>query len=824
MIETFSPILMATAQTAQTVTRTVFSWGRIQTNSDWIVPIGLFLLALIAVRIFYRSSSYSTSARLGLVLTILRWTVCLGLLLYYLQPQWCQEVELQVNSRVAIMVDTSLSMDLIDDLKGENRPRTAKVTDLLTKTKMIARLSKNHDLELFGFDNRPHSIELLPKTTSSDQGKTTTDRLKPVIDKLAPSGSETNLTGSLAELIDDSQELPFSGIILLSDGCQNGPAPTELAISAAREAKIPIFTFGVGSTKKRPGVRIVNLIAPSRAYPGDRYKVTGLIQADSLEGKTLKIKLFRNTETEPSKPKEELLETRQLTLGADGETNTVRFEIDPKKPGKETLRLAVDRLPEDQSLLPHHAETTVEIVDRKNKILLFAGGPMREYRFLRNLLFRDPTTEVDVVLQTGNSQISQEANRVLDSFPDSQQKLFGYDCIVAFDPDWNQLSENKIELIEKWVARSAGGLILIASPVHMGDPINGWLRQERFNQLKALFPVHLPRQFVATYRSAQSNAERWPLKFSREGREADFLQLDDDPARNRQIWDQFPGVYECFPVNQAKPSAIVYARFTDPAATEANPNSKEPTRPIYMAGHFYGSGRVLYIGSAEMWRLRREDPSYFSRFYIQAIRHTSAGRLLQGNNRGSFLLDRNRYFPNETVSVKLRLTDQEFEPYLTPKVEAKLIGPDQSTKTLPFKPDTTHPGHYLGHFQTDRVGTYKIELPLPDEPDKKISYSIEVRLPDIELRETRRNTKLLKQLANQTGGQYYPDIDQFLRSENQSKELEDFLEQLPDQSQTKIVSTGLDRRTDRLWLGCWISIVAGLLLLEWTIRRLNKLA
>ena len=52
MIETLNPILLAAVETAQTINRTVFSWGRIHTNSDWIVPIGLFLLALIAVRIF----------------------------------------------------------------------------------------------------------------------------------------------------------------------------------------------------------------------------------------------------------------------------------------------------------------------------------------------------------------------------------------------------------------------------------------------------------------------------------------------------------------------------------------------------------------------------------------------------------------------------------------------------------------------------------------------------------------------------------------------------------------------------------------------------
>ena len=75
----------------------------------------------------------------------------------------------------------------------------------------------------------------------------------------------------------------------------------------------------------------------------------------------------------------------------------------------------------------------VEILDRKTKVLLIAGGPMREFIFLRNQLYRDRETEVDVLLQSAWPGISQDAHEVLYEFPKTAEELFAYDCIVAFD-------------------------------------------------------------------------------------------------------------------------------------------------------------------------------------------------------------------------------------------------------------------------------------------------------------------------------------------------------------------------------------------------------
>ena len=64
---------------------------------------------------------------------------------------------------------------------------------------------------------------------------------------------------------------------------------------------------------------------------------------------------------------------------------------------------------------------------------------MREYQFLRNQLFRDRYTTVDVLLQSGRPGMSQEARKILDDFPATRQEMWDYDCVVAFDPDWEEI-------------------------------------------------------------------------------------------------------------------------------------------------------------------------------------------------------------------------------------------------------------------------------------------------------------------------------------------------------------------------------------------------
>src|SRR5690606_35301588 len=119
----------------------------------------------------------------------------------------------------------------------------------------------------------------------------------------------------------------------------------------------------------------------------------------------------------------------------------------------------------------------------------------------------------------------------------------------------------------------------------------------------------------------------WPIGFSREGTEAGFLQLTEEQASSAEVWQEFQGMYRTYPTAGPKPGATVYARFSDPRT------QNEHGPPVLMASQFYGSGRVFYLGSGEMWLLRSVSDEYYDRYWTKLIREVAQGRLKRGASR-----------------------------------------------------------------------------------------------------------------------------------------------------------------------------------------------
>ena len=93
---------------AEGLTRDVFQWGRIESNADFILPIAAIAVLLLFGRHVDRLDARELGPTAGWALTGLRSAVFLGLVIIYLQPQWRPEREVIRNSRVMVVVDTSL--------------------------------------------------------------------------------------------------------------------------------------------------------------------------------------------------------------------------------------------------------------------------------------------------------------------------------------------------------------------------------------------------------------------------------------------------------------------------------------------------------------------------------------------------------------------------------------------------------------------------------------------------------------------------------------------------------------------------------------------
>ncbi|MFI4876194.1 MAG: hypothetical protein ACIALR_12675 [Blastopirellula sp. JB062] len=921
------------AQTDAAATRTTYEFSRLAEMTQWSqwALLAAIVIAMISlVGWLYRRDTAEQARAVRWTLTGLRLVALTGLLLFFFNLEKKTESEMHENSRVVVLVDTSLSMALPNSVESGSAPRYEQIVEKFSQGELLESLRESHDVLVYQFDQTAQPTELAvfrrpqadlisetedataadarlqsarrllwisfgvaaislaaylvaliirrtapswretaavwsmvgaftlvvaatlaatanlrapelslrqlalgdlqayavdkpaPKPTADEETAAPSYAEIDWLDKIKPRGVETRIGDAVAQIVQQERGRPIAGILLLTDGVNNGGLEIREAIQIAADSETPIFPIGLGPADRPINLRVVDLEAPSRVFPNDAFQITGYIQAFAAKTDFINVQLASGTTDSDGQFREETLEgeARRVQLGDDGAVIATTFDVTPESLGERTYQLRIlSPAGSDQDTSDDQKTVKVQVIQRKNRVLLMAGGPSRDFRFLRNQLYRDKDVELHVYLQSGEPGISQESDELLFQFPEDAADLFeNYDCIVAFDPDWSQLTLEQAELLERWVAEKAGGLIVTTGPVYTAK----WASQRRGDPVvevvKQLYPVTFHSRGTSIGLDRFGSEKAWPLSFTNEGQSQSFLWLGNDGANSAARWEEFPGVYGYYAVRDKKEGASVLSRYNDPdAALGSDP-------PIYMATQFYGAGRVFFMASSEMWRIRALHEGYFEQFYTKLIRYVSQGRLLRDSSRGVLLTNKDRLLVGETVEVRAHLTDAKHEPLTDPIAKALVTRPDGRRDELSLTlAEQGGQGQYHGQFTPLIEGDYHIELRLPGGgEDALLTRDVRVRLPDKEIERPERDDPVLRQIADGSGGVYYVGLDAAL---GKSALPAVYLPAtLPPQDMYTALPDLVDRNFDRLLRTWLLGLICGALALEWLTRRLLKLA
>lgn len=640
--------------------------------------------------------------------------------------------------------------------------------------------------------------------------------------QLLARGVETRLGDNLKALIDKERGGPVAAIVVFSDGGQNAGLDVSVAATVAADSLISVHGVGLGSDKRPANIRVVDIEAPEKVFPGDKFNVSGYVQGVGLNTTSLTAELVSTDINGKLERKEDEV---TVDIGKQGQIVPVKFELKPEEQGIRLYKLRVAPQAGEIEKRDNEKTAKVEIVDRKTKVLLVAGGPTRDFIFLRNQLFRDKESTVHVWLQSARPGISQDAHDILTSFPSDADELFEYDAIVAFDPDWEALDEKQVTLLEQFVAEKGGGLVVVAGPVFTPQWSSRRRGDPRIDTIKSLYPIAFYFQGSATLSLGRFGSDKaWPLQFSREGTEAEFLWVDDTSEASNRAWSQFAGVYGYYAVKDPKPGAQVFARFSDPDTALDN------ELPIYFAGHFFGSGRVFFMASGELWRVRAVDDTYFETFYTRLLRWVSEGRRLRDSSRGVLLTDKDRALLGDPIAVRAVLQDAQFQPLQGEQVAATIVQPDSTRLPLVLRKtkDADREGTFTEQFIALQEGDYRIELQHPAAADSLLARDVRVRMPALETEKPERNDKVLRELADRTGGSYFVGLEAAVRGKSASAAgspaTKSLAELIKPQDQLNVLPGTPDRTFDRVLMTWLMALICGALCLEWLFRRLGKLA
>ena len=804
-----------------------------ESSFGWICLIGgLLLVVVIGVYVYLRDTADLSVFWRGWLL-LLRLGVLAGLVVVAINPQERTQQIAYRPSQVAILVDRSLSMQFPETQPAgsagtpaatgapANRSRAEAIQELLEKSDLIATLRQNHAVSVYSFDstlngphhtfrsNDPRALRATAVTPKADEApgsgvaKQPDDAGPDWAELVRPVGVETRLGESLVDLIRQTSGRSMSGIVVISDGGANAGVDPQTAIDLARTSKLRLVTVGVGSIVQPVNLQISGLQTPSDVHIGDAFELTAFIQSQGFAGKRAVVELLAKPENVPGDPT--LIESREVDVAEDGVPQKVTFERLPNEPG--TFEYFVRTRPTARTTELSEADNerrkAINVVDRKTKVLIVAGGPMRDYHFVRNMLFRHSAIDTDIWLQSSDpsAAVSQESDKLLTSFPDTKEKLFEYDVLLAFDPDWSRLKVEQFELIHEWVFAQSAGLFLVAGEVFSPETA----ASTKLEKMRELYPVVM-NSLVLDSGNDQRAPQAWPFEFTREGREAGFLQITDDPVTSAEVWKNFSGFYGCYPSQGVKAGATVYAHFSDPRAQSG------AGQPVLLASQYYGSGRVLYLGSGEMWRLRALDEDHYDRFWTKAVREVGQARLKRGNNRGTILMERNQYVLGQTVRVRAQVLDPQFNAVTDDSVTLDVFDPTGKPLLPPLKlqPDSTRAGQHVGSFRVSQPGTWRVELAIPQSNDRSIE-KLDVVLPNLETDNARQNAQLLRLMGEDTSGGYFTLAEAAV----------EVPKKLPNQGEEFQIDQQLKTLWDRQWV---LYVLVGLLAVEWLTRKLLKLA
>ena len=153
-------------------------------------------------------------------------------------------------------------------------------------------------------------------------------------------------------------------------------------------------------------------------------------------------------------------------------------------------------------------------------------------------------------------------------------------------------------------------------------------------------------------------------------------------------------------------------------------------------------------------------------------------------------------------------------------VSVQLIEPDGVMQTIALRADPTRLGAFLGQFAASQEGTYRLDLAVPENESEHLSRRVQVKTPDLERENPRRNDAVLSTIAKGTGGKYYVGLSAALAP---SKGVP-LVDELMDRTSKVIRPETPDPKKDESWLRWMMTGLCGVLCLEWLIRRLAKLA
>lgn len=633
-----------------------------------------------------------------------------------------------------LLVDGTRSMLLSDSYSGEDaewlrqryrpddgapaeRPSREAVARLLIGSDpegWLAALAEDFDLSAHRFGSKVSGLPVTPDAAPFE---------------VDPDAYSTALGDALSSV---SEGMTGAPVVLISDGAWNtGKDPASVAAGLGRRRN-PVFVVALGNPEPPKDVSVLALRGPETAMLHDQVFLKAEMAAIGFApGKGLEVEL-----TEDGRR----IMLKKVPAPASGRPVVVTFPLTPERSGRHTYAARVESQQGEQDEANNSAETVIEVVERKIRILLADAEPRWEFRFIRNVLERDRAIELKTHLARPRVGPIKGGNYV-EKLPTEKKDLLDYDLIIVGDVPRNSLPTAFLRELADWVRFASGGLVVIGGR-------RGHYRELLGSPVGEILPVKLE----GIFNRPVGTSPPFRAQLTRDGLKHLITRLDPDPEVNRMIWGRLA---------EMRWSADVDGLTQGATALLAHPSrlagaSKMPL----MAVQRVGTGKVMFSGIEGTWRWRRAvGDRYHYYFWAQVVRWMVKKHFTAGDSAVSLSISHTECEVGQPVEIEAFCLGPDGYPLASARVTLRASGPGDKVQNISMAGGSDAPlnwGLYRTTFTPKRPGRYEFRPMVSEYGGEPLpaTLALQVTRPDLEKVNLAQDAATLKTLAEASGGRY----------------------------------------------------------------------
>ena len=639
-------------------------------------------------------------------LSALRFTTLIWIVVCLMRPLGGPAANGPRDAVVPILVDSSRSMGLAD-AGGERRIDRARAA---IDRDLLPALSSRFHPEILRFGDRLAASQ---------------------VGDLSATDRRTSLGAALEGVRDRYRGRPIAGIVLISDGGDNGIAD---AVSAAA-AGPPVFALGVGSRTPIRDREVVSVTAADAVLADATIDLAVSAVAHGYGTAPIELRLLENGRQ---------IDLRRVKPAGDGVPISEVFHVSPNRDVATVYAVQIPPAPDEVVGENNARSVLVPAAGRPRRVLLVQGAPGFEHAFLRRTWSSDRGLEVDSVVRKGRDDsgaqtfyVQAAASRtqaLVGGYPTTRDALFAYDVVVLANVEPDLLTTEQMALTRAFVSERGGGLLLLGA--------REFLRQGlRATPLEDVLPLDLGDKTGGVLQASLAPG-RNRVALTPAGEEHPVTQLAATPDENARRWAAIPPLASVSPLGGPKPGASVLAVTGGPGGSPR----------ALVAVQRFGEGRSLIFTGEAAWRWRMQLPSQdqtYERFWRQAIRW-----LAQSAPDPVTLTLPPAPATGDAVPVSIAARDHAYVPRADAIVDVRVTSPSGRVDTIRADAARAPGSGFEASLRAPEAGVYRVAVEARQGQALlgSAGASMLVGGVDPEMTDPRLNDDTLQRVARASGG------------------------------------------------------------------------